>query len=97
MDNNPLILVDYLVVLDVMYMIKDLYQSGHGYNVHLLQLYIYLPMGVALKCTYIHIFVLKLSRVITRLRYLVDYPWSYSKSELMVYVGLSDWSVCSVN
>ncbi len=35
MDNNPFVLVEYLVVLDVMYMIKDLYQSGHGYNVHL--------------------------------------------------------------
>jgi hypothetical protein len=34
-DNNPFVLVEYLVVLDVMYMIKDLYQSGHGYNVHL--------------------------------------------------------------
>lgn len=39
-DNNPFILVDYLLVPDVMYMIKDLYQSGHGYNVHLLHLYI---------------------------------------------------------
>jgi hypothetical protein len=31
-------------------------------------IYIYLPMSVALKCTYIHVFVLKLSRVITRLK-----------------------------
>ncbi len=60
-------------------------------------IYTYLPMSVALKCTYIHVFALKLSRVITRLRYIVDYPWSYWKSELMVYVTLRELSVCSVN